>query len=66
MSRDKIERAGRAINTSYEWAFDRALQEAADTAVRDLATVEATELVRQALALRAAQSTSPAGDRRDT
>lgn len=65
MSRDKVERASRAIDAHYTWAFDMALQDAADKAARDLATVEAIELVREALALRAAK-TATAGDRRDT
>jgi hypothetical protein len=50
-----VQRAARAIERSYEWAFDTALQDAADKAARNLADVEAADLVQQALALRAEQ-----------
>jgi hypothetical protein len=57
--REAVERAARAVESAYGWQFDMALQSAADKAARDIADVEAADLVRQALALRAERQGKP-------
>jgi hypothetical protein len=53
---EAIQRAEREITSAYGFAFDIALQAAAEKAARTMAETEAQSLIDEALAIRAGKS----------